>query len=131
MILEPPLEHVEKEITDEFLIIIRIDYLEVTYKMCEDFGNSFKPFLEIHMDDYPLIKIPENKSDSNKLNSSSISSGGTRDDSLNMSVNLDLNASVTNTVSSALSSRNSKFSSNTNNKEKEGKLYNFRSVILI
>ena len=122
---EQQLEQGEIIITDEFLISIRIEFLEVTYKLCDDFGNIFKPYLEIHMDDVPPMRInvfkPEDK---DKLNSSSISTGG-GSGSLDLSMN-DINNSIINTVSSITPSKNSKFSNN----GKEGKMYNFRSVIL-
>ena len=123
--LEQQMEPGEIIITDEFLISIKIEFLEVTYKLCDDFGSIFKPYLEIHMDDVPPIRINVYKpEDKDKLNSSSISTGG---GSGSLDLSMDINNSIINTVSSITPSKNSKFSNN----GKEGKMFNFRSVIIL
>lgn len=67
----------------EFFIKIFIETLEITYKLCDDFGNFFKPFVEVVFDNQNKVL---NTMDEEKLNLSNISE--------NADVNISYNANI-------------------------------------
>jgi len=67
----------------EFFIKIWIETLEITYKLCDDFGNFFKPFVEVIFDKQSKVL---NTMDEEKLNLSNISE--------NADVNISYNANI-------------------------------------
>lgn len=63
----------------DYCIKIYIDYLEITYKLCDEFGSHFKPFIEINYENNKkTIYISDEKisdsnlSDQNDLNNSDL-----------------------------------------------------------
>lgn len=69
----------------DFTIKIFVESLEITFKLCDDFGSYFKPFLELKFDDQTKVL---NFTEEDKLNSSNLSDnlGSTND--LNNSFNV-------------------------------------------
>lgn len=51
----------------DYFIKIYVDYLEVTYKLCDDFGTKFKPFIEINYENQrkTLYMLDERMNNSN------------------------------------------------------------------
>ena len=51
-------ENFLKSCNNYFYLNISVDYLEVIYKQCDDFGTIFKPFLEIKIIGQENFKVP-------------------------------------------------------------------------
>jgi hypothetical protein len=72
-------------------IRLYLDYLEVNYKFCDDFGLVFKPFLEINIEGQEETKVlPQSNFDGElekSLNFSNISGVSDNETSLNLSQN--------------------------------------------
>lgn len=68
---------------EDFFVKIWIETLEISYKLCDDFGNFFKPFVEVIFDKQSKIL---NTMDEEKLNLSNISE--------NADVNISYNANI-------------------------------------
>lgn len=71
------------EIKQDFFLKIWIETLEISYKLCDDFGNFFKPFVEVIFD---RQNKTINTMDEEKLNLSNISE--------NADVNISYNANI-------------------------------------
>jgi len=130
---EEPMEQNDDIIADEFIFKVSIDILEINYKLCDDFGNRFKPYIEINFEDYSPLKINIISSeDKDKLNTSlNTSTNGEVNSSL---INFDPNASLNSSnINTSLSISPSKFSkmSSSNYAEKDRKVYEFKSVCII
>lgn len=73
--------------TTDFVLKITLETLEITYKLCDDFGNFFKPFIEIAFD--KTVKTL-NTMDEEKLNLSQ--------NSENADVNISYNANIPSSI---------------------------------
>lgn len=71
--------------TEDFYLKINIDYFDVTYKLCDDFGAVFKPYILLLMPGNEAVKIPIYNIDEEKLNISDIGGNG---DSANTTLNM-------------------------------------------
>jgi len=105
---------IEEEIAEEidysatdFYLKIYMDFLDVTYKLCDDFGAVFKPYVLITIPGNDPVKIPIYNIDEEKLNIS--------DMGLNESQNTSLNLSTSN----IMGTQGSVYLNNNNNAEKK------------
>ena len=95
-----------------YLVKVFVDYLEISYKLCDDFGRFFKPFVEINFENQKKIL---NYSE-DKLNTSNLSDLSLANTSMNNSFNL-------NDLSGMLKTQ-------LNNKEKgKERTFRFKTVI--
>ena len=86
--------YTEKVIKDQKLRI-EVEYLEITYKLCDDFGLVFKPFIQILVsenDPVELYTVRTNKHD--KLNMSDISMSDNNSSVLSQNLNLSGDGSI-------------------------------------
>jgi hypothetical protein len=69
----------------DFLIKVFVEFLEITYKLCDDFGNYFKPFVEVVFDSQKKVLSFSD----DKLNTSNISdNAGNNNTDMNNSFNM-------------------------------------------
>lgn len=83
VIARPPEEEIDFSNTD-FYLKFYIDFFEVTYKLVDDFGAVFKPYILISIPGTESVKIPIYNIDEEKLNMSDLG-GGNMDTSMNLS----------------------------------------------
>ncbi len=86
----------------DYFIKIYVDYLEVTYKLCDDFGTKFKPYIEINYENQrkTLYMLDErmnnsNFSDINDVNNSDLNNSN---NVINLSA-IERNHAVNNVIS--------------------------------
>jgi hypothetical protein len=72
-----------EHIKSHFYLSTYIDFLEVFYKSCDDFGLIFKPYIELQVSNLEPVKISNNDEEkTEKLNATS----GTNEDSINSEI---------------------------------------------
>lgn len=81
--IKPKQKVTETHSASKYYIRLYIDYIDICYKLCDDFGAVFKPYLEVAVGNGDSVKV--SSSDEDKLNSSAIS-------------DIDLNNSMNNSI---------------------------------
>ena len=101
-----------------FIIKVFVDYLEVTYKLCDDFGSYFKPFIEIVYEHQRKVLYQSDE----KLNTSNLS------DNADVKNNNDTNNSFNMNNLSGIERLNPKVFNSSTGKER---YYPFKIVIIM
>lgn len=101
-----------------FIVKVFVDYLEVTYKLCDDFGSYFKPFVEIVFEHQKKVLYQSDE----KLNTSNFS------DNAGVSNNNDTNNSFNINNISGIERSKSKLINSSTGKER---YYPFKIVIIM